>query len=57
MRAALELYDEPNTQNVLRAQSDYYQKFWAFESRLNAWEGLLEQVIEEGPREEMLVIQ
>jgi UDP-glucose:(glucosyl)LPS alpha-1,2-glucosyltransferase len=57
MRSALDLYDDPNTQMVLHAQSDYFQKFWSFEGRLNAWRGLLEQVIAEGPRKETLVIE
>jgi UDP-glucose:(glucosyl)LPS alpha-1,2-glucosyltransferase len=57
MRSALDLYDDPNTQSVLRAQSDYFQKFWAFEGRINAWRGLLEQVIADGPRKEMLTIE
>lgn len=57
MRYALDLYDAENTQTVLRAQSDYYQKFWAFESRLSAWEGLLKSVIQEGVPKEMLVIE
>lgn len=57
MRAALERYDDENTQMVLRAQSDYFQKFWAFEGRLNAWKGLLEQVIAEGIKKEMLTIE
>jgi UDP-glucose:(glucosyl)LPS alpha-1,2-glucosyltransferase len=57
MRAALDSYDDPNTQNILRAQSDYFQKFWAFEARHAIWKGLLEQVIAEGPKREMLSIE
>lgn len=57
MVAALELYDDKHTQMVLRAQSDYFQKFWAFEGRLGTWKGLLEQVVTEGVRKEMLAIE
>ncbi len=57
MRTALALYDDANTQTILRAQSDYYQNFWAFENRLPMWKGLLESVIAEGVQKEMLSIE
>ena len=57
MRLALDKYDEPNTQRILAAQSQYYQNFWSFEGRIPLWKGLLEQVIADGPRKEMLVIE
>jgi UDP-glucose:(glucosyl)LPS alpha-1,2-glucosyltransferase len=57
MRDALNLYDDPKTQTILRAQSDYYQRFWAFENRLPLWKAVLEQAIAEGPKKEMLSIE
>jgi UDP-glucose:(glucosyl)LPS alpha-1,2-glucosyltransferase len=57
MIAALDKYDDVRVQQVLSMQTLYYQRFWSFEGRLFAWKQLLEAVIAEGPRQEMLVIQ
>lgn len=57
MRAALDRYDDPDVQEILKVQSLYYQNFYAFETRIPAWKALLEGVIAEGPRQEMLVIE
>jgi UDP-glucose:(glucosyl)LPS alpha-1,2-glucosyltransferase len=56
MNAALENYDRADLQHVLTLQSYYYQSFWSFESRLKSWSNLLNAVIAEGPREEMVVV-
>jgi UDP-glucose:(glucosyl)LPS alpha-1,2-glucosyltransferase len=57
MRHALDIYDDEATQRSLEQQSNYFQKFWAFEGRLSSWKMLLETVIAEGPKKEMLVIE
>src|SRR5205823_1162439 len=57
MNKALDLYDTEGIQARLRAQSDYYQTFWSFESRVSDWEQLLTQVVAEGWRQEMLIIE
>lgn len=56
MHHALTTYDTPDVQAVLRAQVSYYQNFYAFESRIPAWEELLKQIIAEGAPVEKLVI-
>ncbi len=57
MRQALDSYSTPSIQARLEAQTDYYQTFWSFEARVPQWKALLEQVIAEGPKQEMLVIE
>lgn len=57
MKQALDVYDETHLQNILRAQSSYYQQFYSFESRLNTWKGVLEATIREGVPVEKLVIE
>lgn len=55
MTAALNRYDDPAVQQVLEMQSIYYQNFWSFKNRVPTWQLLLESVIAEGPRQEMVV--
>jgi UDP-glucose:(glucosyl)LPS alpha-1,2-glucosyltransferase len=57
MRQALEHYDDEFTQQTLRAQSVYFQKFWSFETRITQWKHLLESVIEQGAKREMVVFE
>lgn len=56
MVRALDTYASDEVQTVLELQSMYYQRFWSFENRLPQWEALLNHVIKEGPKKEMLVI-
>ena len=56
MREALDTYGSKHTEYTLRAQSNYYQQFYSFETRIPAWTSLLESVIKSGPPVEMLVI-
>jgi glycosyltransferase involved in cell wall biosynthesis len=56
MREALDTYGSKHTEYTLRAQSNYYQQFYSFESRIPAWTSLLESVIKTGPPVEMMVI-
>lgn len=57
MQRALEKYDNPFVQNILANQMFYYQTFWPFETRIPSWERLLTDVIAEGPRVEMFVVE
>ena len=57
MREALDTYSSKHTEYTLQAQSNYYQQFYSFESRIPAWKALLESAIEKGPPVEMLVIE
>lgn len=55
MKRALDNYDNEHVQNVLFAQSQYFQQFYSFESRIPVWKALLENVIKEGAPVEKLV--
>ena len=57
MQRALNVYDNEWIQSVLWAQSQYFQNFYAFETRVPAWKHLLEAVIKEGVPEEKLIIE
>lgn len=57
MQRALQHYTDVGTQEVLAQQSLYYQNFYSFESRLPTWKTLLEGVIAEGVRKEILVFE
>ena len=57
MREALDTYTSKHTEYTLRAQSNYYQQFYSFESRIPAWEKLLQSAIKKGTPVEMLVIE
>lgn len=56
MRQALEVYDDAHVQTLLTLQSMYYQQFYSFEGRLDAWKHLLDTVITEGTPVQKLVI-
>lgn len=55
MRRALEHYDSPDVQNILQVQQQFYQNFYSFESRIPQWANLLQHVVNEGARKEMVV--
>ena len=57
MQRALNHYWDDEVQAILQLQTLYYQRFWSFESRVIQWEALLNYVIAEGPRRQMLVIE
>lgn len=57
MVKALDNYNDMALQEILEMQTRYYQKFWSFESRLPLWKTVLEAVVKEGPKSEMLVIE
>jgi glycosyltransferase involved in cell wall biosynthesis len=57
MREALDTYSSKHTEYTLRAQSNYYQQFYSFESRIPTWESLLQSAIKKGTPVEMLVIE
>lgn len=57
MRQALNVYDDAHLQNILKAQSSYYQQFYSFEGRVSTWKHLLETTIAEGMPTEKLVIE
>ena len=57
MQRALDHYGDAGTQEILKMQSTYYQNFWSFEQRLPIWKALLEAVIAEGVKKEMLVFE
>lgn len=50
MRRALTDYRLPETQAHLVAQSEYFQRFWSFESRVPEWDALLTRIAGERPR-------
>ena len=57
MIRAFKHYDDPGMTNYLTAQSDYYQNFYSFETRVPAWKVLLESVVSENPKEESFIIE
>ena len=57
MREALDTYGSKHTEYTLRAQSNYYQQFYSFESRIPTWKSLLHSAIKKGTPVEMLVIE
>lgn len=56
MKLALDRYDHSYTQSLLIGQAQYFQAFYSFESRVDAWATLLQNVIKEGPPVEKLVL-
>ena len=56
MISAIDHYRDASIQTMLQLQSSYYQNFYSFEGRAPQWKALLDLVINEGPREEKLVI-
>ena len=50
MQRALNRYRHPETQAQLVAQSEYFQRFWSFESRVPEWNALLTRLALEKPR-------
>ncbi len=56
MHQALNEYDSVQVQGALAVQTQYYQNYYSFSSRVPSWQALLQQVIAEGPKQEMLVI-
>lgn len=57
MKQALDVYDDAHLQNILRAQSSYYQQYYSFESRIATWKSLLEACVREGVPTEKLIIE
>jgi len=57
MRHALDTYDSENVRRTLLQQSMYYRQFWSFEDRVPLWREVLASTLDEGPREEMLVLE
>lgn len=56
MRRALDHYDDSFVPDILAAQSQYFQNFWSFESRVPSWKALLTTVIAEGPKHEAFIV-
>jgi UDP-glucose:(glucosyl)LPS alpha-1,2-glucosyltransferase len=59
MKTALDVYRNTNFEvsHTLAEQVRYFQKFWSFESRVPLWKAMLEAVIAEGPKTEMVVFE
>lgn len=57
MNRAIELFHSAEVQHVLSIQRWYFQQFYSLEGRLEMWKHLLGDVIAEGPKREMLVIE
>lgn len=57
MNRAIEMYHNPEVQHVLSLQRWYYQQFYSFEARVETWKHLLSNVIAEGPKRQMLIIE
>lgn len=57
MARAIDTYGEEHLQKTLELQQLYFQRYYAFESRLPQWKALLEHVITQKPAEPMLVIE
>jgi len=57
MNRAIDNYNTDYIQSVLQAQSQYYQSFYSFESRIPRWKMLLETVVQESVPTERFVIE